>query len=115
MKLYFKDKRVREIFETEENKSEDEKKKSEHEKNKSVQSEEDAIKAALNSLGAQDTIISRATDLYSKTIKSEEQNTDVGQETPQDSSTLDAKAANTKEKASGAADFNKELPRSGTV
>ena len=108
MKLYFKDKRVREIFETEENKSEDE-------KNKSVQSEEDAIKAALNSLGAQDTIISRATDLYSKTIKSEEQNTDVGQETPQDSSTLDAKAANTKEKASGAADFNKELPRSGTV
>ena len=115
MKLYFKDKRVREIFETEENKSEDEKKKSEDEKNKSVQSEEDAIKAALNSLGAQDTIISRATDLYSKTIKSEEQNTDVGQETPQDSSTLDAKAADTKEKASGAADFNKELPRSGTV
>lgn len=115
MKLYFKDKRVREIFETEENKSEDEKKTSEDEKNKSVQSEEDAIKAALNSLGAQDTIISRATELYSKTIKSEEQNTDVGQETPQDSSTLDAKAADTKEKVSGAADFNKKLPGSGTV
>ena len=108
MKLYFKDKRVREIFETEENKSEEE-------KNKSVQSEEDVIKAALNSLGAQDTIISRATDLYSKTIKSEEQNTDVVQETPQDSSTLDTKAADAKEKASEAADFNKKLPSSGTV
>ena len=110
MKLYFKDKRVREIFETEKNKSEDEKKKSEDEKNKSVQSEEDAIKAALNSLGAQDTIISRATDLYSKTIKPEEQNTDVGQETSQDSSSkLDARAEVTKEKADGAADFNKNL------
>lgn len=108
MKLYFKDKRVREIFETEENKSEEE-------KNKSVQSEEDAIKAALNSLGAQDTIISRATDLYSKTIKPEEQNTDVVQETPQDSSTLDAKAEDTKNIVSGAADFNKKLPSSGTV
>lgn len=115
MKLYFKDKRVREIFETEENKSEDEKKKSEDEKNKSVQSEEDAIKAALNSLGAQDTIISRATDLYSKTIKPEEQNTDVGQETPQDSSTLDAQAKETEEKTAGAADFNKKLHSSGTV
>ena len=104
MKLYFKDKRVREIFETEENKSEDE-------KNKSVQSEEDAIKAALNSLGSQDTIISRATDLYSKTIKPEEQNTDVGQ----DGSTLDAQAKETKEKTDGAADFNKKLPSSGTV
>lgn len=108
MKLYFKDKCVREIFETEENKSEEE-------KNKSVQSEEDAIKAALNSLGAQDTIISRATDLYSKTIKSEEQNTDVVQETPQDSSTLDTKAEDTKNIVSGAADFNKKLPSSGTV
>ena len=108
MKLYFKDKRVREIFETEENKSEEE-------KNKSVQSEEDAIKAALNSLGAQDTIISRATDLYSKTIKSEEQNTDVVQETPQDSSTLDAKAEDAENIVSGAADFNKKLPSSGTV
>ena len=106
MKLYFKDKRVHEIFETEENKSEDE-------KNKSVQSEEDAIKAALNSLGAQDTIISRATDLYSKYIKPEEQNTDgsaiVG------SSKLDAKAEDTKNIVSGAADFNKKLPSSGTV
>lgn len=111
MKLYFKDKRVREIFETEENKSEDEKKKSEDEKNKSVQSEEDAIKAALNSLGAQDTIISRATDLYSKTIKPEEENTDVGQ----DGSTLDTKAEGAKEKASGAASFNKNLYSSGTV
>ena len=108
MKLYFKDKRVREIFETEENKSEEE-------KNKSVQSEEDAIKAALNSLGAQDTIISRATDLYSKTIKPEEQNTDVVQETPQDSSTLDVNAENVKNIVSGAADFNKKLPSSGTV
>lgn len=108
MKLYFKDKRVHEIFETEENMSEDG-------KNKSVQSEEDAIKAALNSLGDQDTIVSMATELYSKTIKPEEQNTDVGQETPQDSSTLDAKAADTKEKASGAADFNKKLLSSGTV
>lgn len=108
MKLYFKDKRVHEIFETEENKSEDG-------KNKSVQSEEDAIKAALNSLGDQDTIVSRATELYSKYIKPEEQNTDVVQETPQDSSTLDAKAADTKEKASGAADFNKKLSSSGTV
>lgn len=108
MKLYFKDKRVREIFETEENKSE-------YEKNKSVQSEEDAIKAALNSLGSQDTIISRATDLYSKTIKPEEQNTDVVQETPQDSSTLDAQAEDTKTIVSGAADFNKKLPSSGTV
>lgn len=108
MKLYFKDKRVREIFETEENKSEDG-------KNKSVQSEEDAIKAALNSLGDQDTIVSRATELYSKTIKSEEQNTDVVQETPQDSSTLDAKAEDTKNIVSGAADFNKKLPSSGTV
>lgn len=108
MKLYFKDKRVREIFETEENKSEEE-------KNKSVQSEEDAIKAALNSLGAQDTIISRATDLYSKTIKPEEQNTDVVQETPKDSSTLDAKAEGTKNIVSGAADFNKKLSSSGTV
>ena len=108
MKLYFKDKRVREIFETEENKSEEE-------KNKSVQSEEDAIKAALNSLGDQDTIISRATDLYSKTIKSEEQNTDVVQETPQDSSILDAKAEDTKNIVSGAAGFNKKLPSSGTV
>ena len=107
MKLYFKDKRVREIFETEENKSEEE-------KNKSVQSEEDAIKAALNSLGDQDTIISRATDLYSKTIKSEEQNTDVVQETPQDSSTLDAKAEDTKNIVSGAAGFNKNLYSSGT-
>ena len=111
MKLYFKDKRVREIFETEENKSEDEKKKSEDEKNKSVQSEEDAIKAALNSLGAQDTIINRATDLYSKTIKSEEQNTNVGQ----DGNTLDAQAKETKEKTDGAADFNKNLQRPGTV
>ena len=106
MKLYFKNKRVHEIFETEEDKSEDG-------KNKSVQSEEDAIKAALNSLGDQDTIVSRATELYSKYIKSEEQNTDgsaiVG------SSTLDAKAADTKEKASGAADFNKKLLSSGTV
>lgn len=108
MKLYFKDKRVHEIFETEENKSEDG-------KNKSVQSEEDAIKAALNSLGDQDTIVSRATELYSKTIKSEEQNTDVVQETPQDSSTLDAKAEDTKNIVSGAADFNKKLPSSGTV
>lgn len=108
MKLYFKDKRVREIFETEENKSEDG-------KNKSVQSEEDAIKAALNSLGDQDTIVSRATELYSKIIKSEEQNTDVVQETPQDSSTLDAKAEDTKNIVSGAADFNKKLPSSGTV
>ena len=106
MKLYFKDKRVREIFETEENKSEDE-------KNKSVQSEEDAIKAALNSLGDQDTIVSRATELYSKYIKPEEQNTDVGQETS--SSILNAQAEDTKEKADGAADFNKELPSSGTV
>lgn len=104
MKLYFKDKRVREIFETEENKSEDK-------KNKSVQSEEDAIKAALNSLGDQDTIVSRATELYSKTIKPEEQNTDVGQ----DGSTLDTKAEGAKEKASEAADFNKKLPSSGTV
>lgn len=108
MKLYFKDKRIREIFETEENKSEEE-------KNKSVQSEEDAIKAALNSLGAQDTIISRATDLYCKAIKPEEQNTGVVQETPQDSSTLDAKAEDTKNIVSGAADFNKKLPSSGTV
>ena len=98
MKLYFKDKRVREIFETEENKSE-------AGKNKSVQSEEDAIKAALNSLGDQDTIVSRATELYSKYIKPEEQNTDVGQ----DGSTLDAQAEDTKEKADGAADFNKTL------
>ena len=104
MKLYFKDKRVHEIFETEENKSEDK-------KNKSVQSEEDAIKAALNSLGDQDTIVSRATELYSKYIKPEEQNTDVGQ----DSSTLDAQAKETKEKTDGAADFNKKLPSSGTV
>ena len=104
MKLYFKDKRVREIFETEENKSEDK-------KNKSVQSEEDAIKAALNSLGDQDTIVSRATELYSKYIKPEEQNTDVGQ----DGSTLDVQAEDTKEKADGAADFNKKLPSSGTV
>lgn len=104
MKLYFKDKRVREIFETEENKSEDK-------KNKSVQSEEDAIKAALNSLGDQDTIVSRATELYSKYIKPEEQNTDVGQ----DGSTLDAQAEDTKEKADGATDFNKKLLSSGTV
>ena len=104
MKLYFKDKRVREIFETEENKSEDK-------KNKSVQSEEDAIKAALNSLGDQDTIVSRATELYSKYIKPEEQNTDVGQ----DGSTLDAQAKETEEKTAGAADFNKKLPSSGTV
>ena len=101
MKLYFKDKRVHEIFETEENKSEEG-------KNKSVQSEEDAIKAALNSLGDQDTIVSRATELYSKFIKPEEQNTDVEQETPQDSSTLDTKAADAEEKASEAADFNKK-------
>ena len=110
MKLYFKDKRVREIFETEENKSEDG-------KNKSVQSEEDAIKAALNSLGDQDTIVSRATELYNKYIKTEEQNTDVGQETSQDgsSSTLDTQAEGAKKIVSGAADFNKELPRPGTV
>lgn len=108
MKLYFKDKRVREIFETEENKSEDG-------KNKSVQSEEDAIKAALNSLGDQDTIVSRATELYSKYIKPEEQNTDVVQEAPQDSKTLDAKAEGTKNIVSGAADFNKKLSSSGTV
>lgn len=108
MKLYFKDKRVHKIFETEENKPEEE-------KNKSVQSEEDAIKAALNSLGDQDTIVSRATDLYSKIIKSEEQNTDVVQETPQDSSTLDVNAENVKNIVSGAADFNKKLPSSGTV
>ena len=109
MKLYFKDKRVREIFETEENKSEDK-------KNKSVQSEEDAIKAALNSLGDQDTIVSRATELYSKYIKPEEQNTDGEQENPQvSSSTLDAKAEEAEEKASGAATFNKELSSSGTV
>lgn len=108
MKLYFKDKRVCEIFETAENKSEDE-------KNKSAQSEEDAIKAALNSLGAQDTIISRATELYSKTIKPEEQNTNVGQEPSQDSSTLDVNAENVKNIVSGAADFNKKLPGSGTV
>lgn len=108
MKLYFKDKRVHEIFETEENKSEDG-------KNKSVQSEEDAIKAALNSLGAQDTIISRATDLYSKTIKPEEQNTNVGQELSQDSSTLDAQAEDTKNIVSGAATSIKNNLGSGIV
>lgn len=106
MKLYFKDKRVHEIFETEENKSEDEKKKS-------VQSEEDAIKAALNSLGDQDTIVSRATELYNKYIKPEEQNTDGSAIV--DGSTLDAQAKETKEKTDGAADFNKKLPSSGTV
>lgn len=106
MKLYFKDKRVREIFETEENKPEEG-------KNKSVQSEEDAIKAALNSLGDQDTIVSRATELYSKYIKPEEQNTDGSAIV--DGSTLDAKAEGTKNIVSGAADVNKKLSGSGTV
>ena len=119
MTLYFRDKNV--LFEDEDiqisQESSDNNSNSEID-TKQVQPKN--VKITLDELEkkAQDSSMSmvaiakQAWGLSDSTDNSENNNS---QETSQDSSTLDAKAADTKEKASGAATFNKELLSSGTV
>ena len=119
MALYFRDKNV--LFEDEDiqisQESSDNNSNSEID-TKQVQPKN--VKITLDELEkkAQDSSMSmvaiakQAWGLSDSTDNSENNNS---QETPQDSKTLDAKAEGTKNIVSGAADFNKELPGSGTV
>ena len=119
MTLYFRDKNV--LFEDEDiqisQESSDNNSNSEID-TKQVQPKN--VKITLDELEkkAQDSSMSMAAiakQAWGLSDSTDNSENNDSQETPQDSNTLDVYAEDTKEKASGAADFNKKLPSQGTV